>query len=107
MCVCKSSIAVLGGKLRFLSGRPRNIWHCIFHHSFYFLGAKYCNPFYDCHSFGSLGEVFAHGGEFQLSFLIVVGLSHGVKKGGCSLGLFKYDSYVPVRAIGLTWVFES
>ena len=64
------SIAVVGGKLRFLSGRPRDFWHCIFHHSFCFLGAnyRYCNRFYDCSSFGSLGEVFAHGGEFPLSF---------------------------------------
>ena len=28
---------------------------------------------------GSLGEVFAHGGEFPLSFLIFVGLGHGVE----------------------------
>ena len=49
MCV---SIAVVGGKLRFLSGRPRDFWHCIFHHSFCLLGAKYCNLFYDWRSFG-------------------------------------------------------
>ena len=41
-------------------------------HSFCFLGANDCNRFYDCSSFGSLGEVFAHGGEFPLSFLVVV-----------------------------------
>ena len=45
---------------------------------FLFLGAKYCNIFYDCNSLGGFGEVFAHGGEFPLSFLIVVGLGHGV-----------------------------
>ena len=67
------SIAVVGGKLRFLSGGPRDFWQCIFHDSFSFLGANYCNLFYDCSSFGSLGEVFAHGGEFPLSFLVVVG----------------------------------
>ena len=70
MCV---SIAVVGGKLRFWSGRPRDFWHCIFRHSSCFLGAIYCNLFYDCSSFGSLGEVFAHGGEFPLAFLIGVG----------------------------------
>ena len=50
--------------------------HCIFHHSFCFLGANYCNIFYDCSSFG---RGFAHGGEFPLSFLKVVGLGHGVE----------------------------
>ena len=70
MCI---SIAIVGGKLRFLSGRPRDLWHCIFCHSFRFVGAKYCNLFYDCSSLGSLVEVFAHGGEFPLAFLIVIG----------------------------------
>ena len=74
------SIAVVGGKIRFLFGRPRDFWHSIFHRSFCFLGANYCNLFYDCSSFGGLGEVFAHGGEFPLAFLIVVGLDHGVEK---------------------------
>ena len=46
---------------------------------FCFLGANYCNLFNDCSSFGSLKEVFAHGGEFLLSFLVVVGLGHGVE----------------------------
>ena len=49
-------------------------WYCIFHHRFCFLGANYCDIFYDFNSFGSLGEAFAHGGEFHLSFLILVGL---------------------------------
>ena len=40
MCV---SITVVGGKLLFLSGRPRAIRHCIFHRRFFFLGANYCN----------------------------------------------------------------
>ena len=61
------------GEIGFLSGRPRDLWHCIFCHSFRFVGAKYCNLFYDCSSLGSLGEVFAHRGEFPLAFLIVVG----------------------------------
>ena len=74
MCV---SIAVVGVKLRCLSGRPRDLWHRMFDHSFCFLGANYCNLFYDCDSFGSLGEVFAHWDEFPLSFSIVVGLGHG------------------------------
>ena len=52
------SIAVVGGKLRFLSGRPRDLWHCTFRHSFCFLSANYCNIFYDCSSFGILGEFF-------------------------------------------------
>ena len=59
------SIAVVGGK-RFLSGRPRDFWHCIFHRSFCFLGANYRNRFYDCKTFRSWGQVFAHGGEFFL-----------------------------------------
>ena len=67
------SMAVVGSKLSFLCGRPRGLWHCIFRHSFCFLGENYCNSLYDCSSFGSLGEVFAHGGEFPLSFLVVVG----------------------------------
>ena len=55
MCV---SIAVVGRKMRFLSGRPRT-----FFASFCFLGANYCNIFCDdCSNFGSLGEVLAHGG---------------------------------------------
>ena len=62
------SIAVVGGELRFLSGRSRDLWHCIFRHSFCFLGANYCNLFYDCSSFGSLGESFSHGDEFPLAF---------------------------------------
>ena len=70
MCV---SIAAAGSKLSFLSGRPRDLWHYICRHSFCFLGANYCNLFYDCSSLGSLGEVFAHRGEFPLAFLIVVG----------------------------------
>ena len=70
MCL---SIAVVGGKLRCLSGRPRDLWHCIFRDGFCFLGANYCNLFYDCSSLGSLGEVFAHRGELPLAFLIVVG----------------------------------
>ena len=32
-----------------------------------------CNLFYDCSNFGGLGEVFAHGGEFSLAFLMLVG----------------------------------
>ena len=73
------SIAAVGGKLNFLSGRPRDLWHCIFRHSFCFLGANYCNVFYDCRSYKSLREVFAHGGEFPLTFLIVVGQGHVVE----------------------------
>ena len=67
------SIAVVGGILRFLSGRPRDLWHCIFRHSFCHLGSNYCNLFYNCSSFGSLGGVFAHEGEPPLVFLRVVG----------------------------------
>ena len=68
LCV---SIAVVGGKIRFSFGRPRDFWHLIFHRSFCFLSANYSNLFYDCSSFWSLGEVFAHGGEFPLAFLDV------------------------------------
>ena len=69
--------------MSFLSGRPRDLRHCIFHRSFCFLGANDCNLFYDGNSFGSLGEVFAHEGEFPLSFLIVVGLGHRVENYSC------------------------
>ena len=75
MCVF---LAVVGGKLRFLSGRTRDLWHCTFRHSFRFVSANYCNLFYDCNSFWSLGKVFAHGSEFPLS-LKVDGLGHGVE----------------------------
>ena len=70
------SIAAVGEKLRFLSGRPRDLWHSIFRHSFCFLGANYCNLFYDCSSFG---RGFAHGGGFPLSFSKALGLGHGVE----------------------------
>ena len=42
--------------------------HCIFYRSFFFRGANCCNLFYDCSSFRSLGDIFAHGGEFPLAF---------------------------------------
>ena len=47
------SIAVVGGKLRFLSGRPRDLWHSIFRHGFCFLGMNYyCNMYmYNCDFF--------------------------------------------------------
>ena len=69
------SIAVVRGKLRFLSRRPRDLWPCIFRHSFCFLGTNYST----IAAVGSLGEVFAHGAEFPLAFLKVVGLGHGVE----------------------------
>ena len=74
MCV---SIAVVGSKLDFLSGRPRDLWHCIFRQFFFSRRELLCNLFYDCSSFGSLGEVFAHGGEFPLAFLVVDVFAHG------------------------------
>ena len=79
MSLYRYDVPVLGGKVRFLYWRPREFWHCIFHHRFCFLGANYCSLFYDWSSFGSLGEVFAHEGEFPLSFLEVAGLGHGVE----------------------------
>ena len=107
------SIAVVRGKLRFLSRRPRDLWPCIFRHSFCFLGTNYST----IAAVGSLGEVFAHGAEFPLAFLKVVGLGHGVEnycchcshclgknKGGCLFGLFNYDSFVSFWAIGVIWV---
>ena len=109
------SMAVVGSKLSFLCGRPRGLWHCIFRHSFCFLGENYCNSLYDCSSFGSLGEVFAHGGEFPLAFLMVrvmelrllltrhCSQSFVKNQGVCSFGLFNYDSYVSFRASGLIW----
>ena len=70
MCVF---LAIAGEKLIRLSGRPRDLWRCIFHHRFGFQGANYWNIFYDCNRLGSLGQGFDHGSEFPLSFLIVVG----------------------------------
>ena len=85
----------------------------------FLLSRRYCCIFYYCSSFGSRGEVFAHGGEFPLAFLVVVGYGHGVEtilltrhcghcvfvkdQGGCSFGLFNYDSYVSFRASGVIW----
>ena len=60
------SMAVVGGKLRFLSGRPRDIWHCIFHRSFRYLGADYCN-FSTIATISGVWEGFLlTGGEFPL-----------------------------------------
>ena len=73
MCV---SIAVVGGKMRF---GDIAIFGIVFFTIVFAFYANYCNLFHDCSSFGSLGEVFAHGVEFPLAFLIVVGLGHGVE----------------------------
>ena len=62
------SIGVVGGKLRFWSRRPHDLWYHIFPRRFCLLDANYCNPFYDRCSFGSLGEVIVNGGEFPPSF---------------------------------------
>ena len=75
MCIYSGS----RGKIEIFVRETRDFWHCIFHHIFCFLGANYCNLFYDCSSFGSMREVLAHGGEFSLSFLKVVGSGHGVE----------------------------
>ena len=66
--VCIYGGSTVGGELKFLSGRPRGIWYCIFPHSFCFLGANHCNIFYDCNSFGSLGEVLLTGVSFLFPF---------------------------------------
>ena len=96
-----------------MSGRPRGFWHCIFHHSFCFLGANYCNLFYHCSSFG---RVFCSRGRvssflfksrwfrsWSLQLLLTRHCSHRLVKNkeGCSFGLFSYDSYVSFRAIGV------
>lgn len=44
--------AVVGGKLRFLFGRPVDFKHCVFHRDFCFLSWNYCSIFYDYNSFG-------------------------------------------------------
>ena len=109
------SIAVVGGKLRFLSGRRRDFWHSIFHHSFCFLGANFCNRFYDCSSFGRVfflwewvfSFLFKSGWfrSWSWEFLLTRHCSHCLvkNKGGCSFGLFNYDSFVSFRAIGVIW----
>ena len=91
-----------------------------FYFSPQFLVSRRCNRFYDCNIFGSLGEVFAHGGEFPLSFLIVVGLGHRVEfycwpvtavtvlwRAREDIRLIssttKYDGNVSFRAIDLIW----
>ena len=56
------SIVVVRGNWGFLSGKPRDIFASYFRRIFFFLGASYRNIFYDCNSFGSLREGFAHGG---------------------------------------------
>ena len=79
MCV---SMTVIGIRLGFSSGRPRILCHCIFQFKSCFLdelGANYCNNFYDCSRFGTLGEAFDYRGEFSLFVLIVVRLGHGVE----------------------------
>ena len=61
-----------------LSGRLRDRWHCIFQRRFCFLGANYCNIFYDdCNSFGIWESFLLMMVSFLLSFLIGVGLGHG------------------------------
>ena len=59
------------GQIEIFVRETSHLWHCIFRRSFCFLGANYCSFFYHCSSFGTLGEVFVHGGEFPLAFLIV------------------------------------
>ena len=112
MCV---SIAVVGGKLIFLPGRLRDFWHCIFHRSFCFLGANYCNLFCDCSSFGrgfcSWGWVssFLFKSRWFRSWswesLLIRHCSHCLVKikEGRSFGFFSYDSFVSFRAIGVIW----
>ena len=95
--------------------RHRDFWHCIFHHSFCFLGANYCNRFHDCSSFGE--SFLLMGGVSSFLFksrwfrswswelLLTRRCSYCLvkNKGGCSFGLFNNDSYVLFRAIGVIW----
>ena len=112
------SIAVVGGKIRFSFGRPRDFWHWIFHRSFCFLGANYCNLFYDLQQFWGVGRGFCSWGwvssclfhsrwfrSWSWELLLTRHCSHCLvkNKGGCSFGLFKYDSFVSFRAIGVIW----
>ena len=73
------SMAVVGGKLRFFVRETSRSFALYFRHRLCFLGANYCTFFYDCSGWGSLGEDFAHGGEFHLAFLVVVAPGHGVE----------------------------
>ena len=70
--VC-ASIAVVGGEMRFLFEIPPEFWRCTFRNRFRFLGTNYRYLFYDCSSFGSLGEVFARGGELPHVIFVVAG----------------------------------
>ena len=109
------SIAIVGGKLIFLSERPRDFWHCIFHHGFCFLGANYRNIFYDC---SGLGRGFCSWGwvpsfrsksrwfrSWSWELLQTRHCSHCLvkNKGGCSFGLVNCDTFVSFRAIGVIW----
>ena len=66
------------GKSEILSGRPRDLRHCIFHHRFGFLGANHC-IFLPLEHVWEFGRVFADGGEFPLTCIVVVGLGDGVE----------------------------
>ena len=73
------TVMMYGGKIDIFVRETSRSLHCTFRHGFCFLGVNYCNLFYNCSNFGSLGEVFAHGGEFPLAFLIVGDQGHGVE----------------------------
>ena len=61
-------VAIVGGKLRFLFGRPRDFWHSIFHHRFCFLGVNYDNLFCDYSSLGVWERFLLTGVSFLLHF---------------------------------------
>ena len=114
------SIAVVGGKLRFLSRRLFHYWHCIFHTSVFFLGANYRNLFQDC---SSVGSGFCSWGwlssflrktrwfrSWSWELLLTRHCNNCLvqNKGGCSFGLFNCGSYVLFRANRVIWgIFRS
>ena len=110
------SVAVVGGKLRFLSGRPRDFWHGIFRHSFCFRRRELLKSFLRLQQFWE--RFLLMGVSFLFPFkscwfrswrwelLLTRHCSHCLlvkNKGGCSFGLFNYDSFVSFRAIGVIW----
>ena len=63
-----ASTAVVWGKLRLLSGRPRDLDIRILRHNFGILRPNYCNGFNDWDTFSSLGKFFGDGAGFSSSF---------------------------------------
>ena len=108
-------LTAAGGKLRFMSGR-------LLLHFFPFDFSFYARSIVILSTITSVLEVWEmclfHGGEFRLSFRMVMvmdlrllltrhysGCPLENSQGGCSFGLFNCDSYVTFWASGVLWGF--